>query len=195
MYKVTPDQFRRAGRFYPLQMKICLRECSGKTDFSKEDIRFAVWEDMEEWMELVHFSIDGYPCLEEASYKERLRQCIAREEALVLREKEMLIGVMGISREKGSIEFLAVHPQYRRHNIEAVFLEKLAEDLFCGREISTTTFREGDRADTGYRQVWRSLGFVERELLMEYGYPTQRLVLPPVKEETIWKDRKKYVSF
>ena len=146
-------------------------------------------------MELVHFSIDGYPCLEEASYRESLQECIASEEALVLRGKEMLIGVMGISREKSSLEFLAVHPQYRRHNIETVFLEKLTEDLFCGREISTTTFREGDRADTGYRRVWRRLGFVERELLMEYGYPTQRLVLPPVKEETIWKDRKKYVSF
>ena len=39
-----------------------------------------------------------------------------------------------------------------------------------GRTISMTTFREGDRADTGYRKLLKQLGFTERELLIEYSY-------------------------
>ena len=44
-------------------------------------------------------------------------------------------------------------------------------------DISVTTFREGDKADTGYRKAYKELGFAEAELLVEFGYPTQKLVL------------------
>lgn len=53
------------------------------------------------------------------------------------------------------------------------------DELIVGKEISLTTYRKGDRADTGYRKKYISLGFQERELLTEYGYPTQRFVLSP----------------
>ena len=37
-----------------------------------------------------------------------------------------------------------------------------------------TTYREGDKADTSHRDTLKQLGFAERELLIELGYPTQR---------------------
>lgn len=40
-----------------------------------------------------------------------------------------------------------------------------------------TTYREGDKADTGHRKLIQELGFAEAELLTEFGYPTQRFVL------------------
>ena len=46
-----------------------------------------------------------------------------------------------------------------------------------------TTFRAGDKADTGYREIWESLGFAEAELLIEFGYPTQRFILHREKSE------------
>ena len=55
-------------------------------------------------------------------------------------------------------------------------------DLFAGRPVSITTFREGDKADTGQRAEYKRLGFAESELLTEFGYPTQRLILPPERE-------------
>ena len=59
------------------------------------------------------------------------------------------------------------------------------DELLYGKEISLTTYRAGDKADTGYREEYYRLGFAERELLIEYGYPTQRFVfLPKNKEET-----------
>ena len=85
---------------------------------------------------------------------------------------------MGFSLDQGSIDFLAVHPQYRQLGITKLFIDKLADELLCGKEISLTTYRAGDKADTGYRDEYYRLGFAERELLTEYGYPTQRFVLP-----------------
>ena len=63
------------------------------------------------------------------------------------------------------------------------FCEKALYELACSSQISVTTFREGDKADTGYREIWGSLGFAEAELLVEFGYPTQRFVLQKEKAE------------
>lgn len=60
---------------------------------------------------------------------------------------------------------------------ERFFMQTGAGSNAC-LELSITTFREGDRADTGYRAELKRLGFEERELLVEFGYPTQRFVLP-----------------
>ena len=44
--------------------------------------------------------------------------------------------------------------------------------------MSLTTYRERDPADLGYRREWKRLGFLEGELLTEFGYPTQRMIWP-----------------
>ena len=59
-----------------------------------------------------------------------------------------------------------------------MFLQALLHTHLPGQDISMTTYREGDKADTGHRALLRQLGFAERELLIEFGYPTQRFVLP-----------------
>ena len=56
-------------------------------------------------------------------------------------------------------------------------------ELAPSAQISVTTFREGDKADTGHREVWESLGFAKAELLIEFGYPTQRFILQKEKSE------------
>ena len=96
---------------------------------------------------------------------------------------------MGFSTDTGSIDFLAVHPQYRYLGITKLFLDKLVDELLYGKEITLTTYRAGDKADTGWREEYRRLGFAERELLVEYGYPTQRFVLPPKNKEETRNDR------
>lgn len=191
MYKMTPAEFREAEEFYPLQLEIHLKEELLQMEFTKDDIKFATSSDIDDWMELVSLTIDGYPCLDETEYVKNLHQYIADKKALILRDDNMAIGVMGFSYETGSIDFLAVHPQYRKLGITKVFLDKLMDELLCGKEISLTTFRAGDKADTGYREEYYNLGFAERELLVEYGYPSQRFVLPPKHKEDTGNDTDK----
>ena len=188
MYKTTPANFRETEEFYPLQLEIYLKEEPVKMDFTKDDIHFAASADIDDWMELVSLTIDGYPCLNEAEYMENLHQYIEDNKALILRDEGMAIGIMGFSADTGSIDFFAVHPQYRNLGITKLFLDKLACELLYGKEISLTTYRAGDKADTGYREEYCRLGFAERELLVEYGYPTQRFVLLPKDKEDTHND-------
>jgi len=183
MYKQTPSEYRQNGAFYPLQLAFAL-----KMDFSVpsaviQRISRATPDDLPDWMNFISLVIDGFPCLEEASHLEQVKQYIGQRRALIMRDGAAIIGAAAFSRQSGSIDFLAVHPQYRRYGVTKTFLDFMTRNLFAGREISITTFREGDKADTGHRAEYKRLGFAESELLTEFGYPTQRLVLPPKEQK------------
>jgi GNAT superfamily N-acetyltransferase len=133
-------------------------------------------------MALVRLVIDGFPHLHEDEHIQVLKQRIRTKQALILKDNEVVIGAMLFSYKTGSIDFMGTHPLYRKKGIPKAFLDKVMGDLLKGKDISITTYREGDKADTGHRKAILDLGFAEAELLVEFGYPTQRFILP--KEKT-----------
>lgn len=179
MYKVPPAEYRARQAFYPLQLRFSVERSKSPGTFSSTDVRLADLSDIPGWMWLVRLVVDGYPALDENEYLQKLQTCIDEQRALILKDGTATIGVLAFSYETGSIDFLGVHPQYRNCGLQKLFLDQLLERYLPGREISTTTYREHDKADTGYRKEWKRLGFAERGLLTEFGYPTQRFVLPP----------------
>ena len=183
MYKVPPAQYRDKGNFYPLQLRFVLHKNIPSKVFTKEDVCIARAEDIPAWMDLMRLVIDGYPVMDEADYLNEITRAMEENRALILKACDILIGAMIFSKIANSIEFLGIHPQYRNQGIQKLLLEVLLEKHLPGKEISMTTYRAGDKADTGYRELLKSLGFAERELLIEYGYPTQRFVLKPLYKE------------
>ena len=185
MYKVPPAQYRDKGNFYPLQLQFVLHKNISSKVFTKEDVCNARVEDIPAWMDLMHLVIDGYPVMDETDYLNEITKAIEENRALILKEDDNLIGAMTFSRNSGSIDYLGIHPQYRNQGIQKLFLEVLLENDLPGQEISMTTYREGDKADTGHRDLLKNLGFAERELLIEFGYPTQRFVFSTLGKENL----------
>ena len=179
MYKIPPARYRENGSFYPLQLRFNLQRNITNRIFTKDDICYAEKADLSAWMQLMRLVIDGYPVMNEAEYQHAITTCIEEKRALVLKDGRILAGAMAFSYDSGSIDFLGIHPQYRRKGVHKLFLDVLLERYLPGKEISMTTYREGDKADTGYRDILKQSGFAERELLIEFGYPTQRFVHPP----------------
>lgn len=180
MYKTPPGRYRDLERFYPLQLKFKLEggnKMPGSAHAAEWSITFATEEDIPVWMELVRLVIDGFPHLDEEEYKTVLKRRIETRQALILKEGSMAIGIMLFSGDTGSIDFMGSHPLYRKRGIPGVMLHKVMSELLRGKEISITTYRAGDKADTGHRKEIIGLGFSEAELLVEYGYPTQRFIL------------------
>lgn len=183
MYKIPPAEYREKREFYPLQLKFILSKKVPEKTFAKSDVSLAEHGDIDGWMDLMRLVIDGYPVMNENDYLNEIMKCIDEQRALVLKDRDVLIGAIAFSYDAGSIEFLGIHPQYRRYGVHRLFLEALMETYLSGKEISMTTFREGDKADTGHRETLKQLGFAERELLTEFGYPTQRFVYVPEEKE------------
>lgn len=175
MYKRTPAEYRRDRFFYPLQLAFTPNEALS----SQWEIAYAAPSDIPGWMEFTALVIGGFPRLEERAHLERVRGYVQRRQAVMMRDGPVVVAAAACSRRAGSVDFLAVHPQYRRSGAAGALLAFVRREIFPGREISVTTFREGDKADTGQRAEYKRLGFAESELLTEFGYPTQRLILPP----------------
>ena len=180
MYKLSPNQYRENERFYPLQLKYEFEGSFQMLDKKADgqwDIAFAAEDDIPCWMGLVRLVIDGFPYLHEEEHIGVLRQRIKTKQALILKDGNVAIGIMVFSYKTGSIDFMGIHPLYRQRGIPGAFLHKVTGELLRGQEISITTYRDGDKADTGQRRQIMELGFAEAELLEEFGYPTQRFVL------------------
>jgi AraC-like DNA-binding protein/GNAT superfamily N-acetyltransferase len=193
MYKQSPNQFRKNEEFYPLQLKYVLKNNPTKFDYTqidlKRDIKFAIEDDIPLWIDLVRLVIDGFPYLVEDEYIEELKECIAEKRALIMKDENIAIGIMAFSYDTGSIDFFGIHPQYRQQGIAKAFLNKVMNEFLKDTEISITTFRQGDKVDTGYRETYKSLGFTESRLLVEFGYPTQKFILHRKLQEDINNER------
>ncbi|MDE6025696.1 MAG: GNAT family N-acetyltransferase [Lachnospiraceae bacterium] len=185
MYKKAPNQYREEEEFYPLQLRYVLNEnpenLKGEVCWQQR-ITYATDADIPEWMKLVQLVIDGFPHLDEKQYLEQLQEYIRNGRALILKDADTAVGAMAFNEMTGSIDFLGVHPQYRKMGIAKAFCEKALYELVHSEAITVTTFREGDKADTGYRETLKKLGFAEAELLVEFGYPTQRFILQKPKD-------------
>jgi AraC-like DNA-binding protein/GNAT superfamily N-acetyltransferase len=180
MYKQTPAAYRQNKVFYPLQLAPALKPDPSVLD-SACAISYAGLSDLPAWMEFAALVVDGFPCLDRAAHLAQVEGYIRRRQALLVRDGETIVGAAAGSPQAGSIDFLAVHPQYRRCGLAAALLTFMRQAFFGARAVSITTFRAGDKADPGQRAAYQRLGFVESELLVEFGYPTQRLILPPVQ--------------
>lgn len=177
MYKRTPGQFRRDGVFYPLLLRYTLGEPRAFSSVS-----LATEADIPAWLSLCRLAVDGFPCFFEEDFLPCLRTAISRAQAWQLMDGPTAAGSMILNEATGSIDFWAVHPQYKRLGVREALLRS-ALSRCPGAALSTTTFRAGDPADTGWRAALCRLGFAEAEPLIELGYPTQRLVL-----RTVWAE-------
>ncbi|WP_028042239.1 GNAT family N-acetyltransferase [Candidatus Stoquefichus massiliensis] len=179
MYKQSPLEYRIKEEFYPLQLPFHLQCNMPKLSLDKhitEKITHATIDDISLWMELVYLIVDGYPHFHEDEYCQTLEREIREKRAFILKNEKVAIAVMSIHWDKKSINFFGVHPLYRKLGIAKIFLDKMINDKFLENEIYITTYRKDDKADIGYRKIYQDLGFTEAELLIEFGYPTQRLV-------------------
>lgn len=180
MYKQTPMEYRKNQIFYPLQLEFSLKTAPSAPNAVLQRISYASLDDLPDWMDFIALVIDGFPCLDEQSHLEQVKEYIRQKQAIIMRDGAAIIGAAAFSA--GSIDFLAVRPQYRRYGVMKALLDFMLRELFQGCEVSIVTFREGDKADTGQRAEYKGLGFAESELLTQFGYPVQRLVLPPKQE-------------
>lgn len=180
LYKKSPHQYREEKDYYPLQLRFQFNHELIQSDNNKElenlrIIKAATKNDVQSWMAFVILVIDGFPHLQEAKHRELLQTYIADRRAFIMIENGLIIGNMLLSHIKGRIDFLGVHPLYNKPEIINYFIKMT--DLTNHKKVHITSFRKRDKADLGYRKALIQLGFKEAELLTEFGYPTQQMVL------------------
>ena len=140
-------------------------------------MRPAQREDIPAWTELAFSTVEGFPHLEAEGFGRALAAAVAEGRAFLLPTGEgELAGAVILGRAPGWIDYLTVSPHCRRRGAARAML-RFAAARWPGSPLYLTTFRAGDRADPGYRVAFLRLGLVEGPLRVEFGYPTQQMIL------------------
>ena len=147
-------------------------------------VQFGKNTDINEWMKLVEEISWNFPGLETKEkieeHRETVLRFISKEQALCVKENgKEVVGVLLFSRGHNMICCLGVSPKYRRHGIASMLLSMALEQLDRTKDITVSTFREEDSKGTAPRALYRKFGFVEDELIEEFGYPNQVFLLHP----------------
>ncbi len=141
-------------------------------------------EDIESWMRLVERIRGDFPGLETSEglceHKATVLRFMSKRQAICVKSDGEIIGVMLFSKGHNMICCLGVSPGYRRRGAASLLMDEALASLDRTREITVSTFREGDEKAPAPRAFYKKYGFVEGALTMEMDYPNQEFVLYPI---------------
>ncbi len=146
----------------------------------------AVWGDsslIDSWMQLVRKVSWIFPGLETEErldeHKKTVLKFMDKKQALCVRSRETVVGVLLFSRSRNMICCLAVDPAHQKQGLASVLLRKALDELDRSKDITVSTFRENDDKGIAPRALYKKFGFQEGEMTEEFGYPNQVFVLHP----------------
>lgn len=142
---------------------------------------YGVPEDIDGWMKLVSEVSRNFPGLETAEdvfeHRRTVLKFMEKRQAVCVKDNGEIIGVLLFSRKRNMICCLAVSPAHRRKGAAAALMKEALEQLDRSQDITVSTFREDDPKGAAPRALYKRFGFVEGELIEEFGYPNQRFIL------------------
>ena len=146
------------------------------------EVLYGTASDIDAWMKVVERVAPQFPGLETKESREEHKATVLRfmekQQAICVKKNGEIVGVMLFSHGHNMICCLAVLPEYRRCGIASALLETALAELDKSREITVSTFREGDEKGLAPRALYKKFGFEEGELTIEFDYPNQKFILP-----------------
>ena len=147
-------------------------------------IRYGEIADIDNWMNLVEKISWNFPGLETsemiAEHRNTVLRFMGKSQALCAKDdNDKIIGVLLFSRGHNMICCLGISPAHRRKGVASCMLSKAIEQLDRTKTISVSTFREDDKKEIAPRALYKKFGFVEENLVEEFGYPNQVFILYP----------------
>lgn len=160
------------------------------------EIKLGTPRELEGWMALVTAVKDAFPGLEtrEAleAHRETVQAFMDRGGAVCALAEGRVVGVLLFSSDENVLCFLAVDPDFRRQHIAADMLSFALPLMDLKRDVTVTTYREGDPAGAPARAFYQSIGFAEGKLTEEFGSPVQEFVLHRDENAEEQKERGHY---
>ena len=148
-------------------------------------IKLANAQDINAWMVLVEQVREAFSGLETseamAEHRATVLNFIENFSAVCAADGERILGALLFSKENSMLCFLAVDPACRRQHIAQKLVRFMMTQMEEGKDITVTTYREGDPNGAAARAFYKHLGFSEGRLGEEFGRPVQEFILkcPP----------------
>ncbi|MCD7716627.1 MAG: GNAT family N-acetyltransferase [Lachnospiraceae bacterium] len=130
-----------------------------ENEMDEMEVIYGSGKDIDMWMKLVVDVRKNFPGLEtEAGLQDHKRTVLRfmdKKQAICIKEENIIIGVMLFSRVHNMICCLAVSPQHRRKGVASRLLDTALHELDRERNITVSTFREGDMKGLAPRALYK----------------------------------------
>ncbi|WP_312941852.1 GNAT family N-acetyltransferase [Oscillibacter sp.] len=170
----TPEQLTFLQAWERKQIEI---KSAGRTP----DIAQATSEDIDHWMQLVRRLRKRFPGLETEAALSEHRETVLRfmEEngAICAKDGDRIVGALLFSWAENRLCYLAVDDRYQRQHIAQELVGYILPLADPERDITLTTFREGEPRGVAARSFYRHMGFEAGALTEEFEGPAQVFVL------------------
>lgn len=140
------------------------------------NIKFAQKNDINGWIELLILVRDSFPGLDLEEYEIQLRKSISDQEAIVAKIDDKIVGTLAFSKSNNELSFLATHPDYRRKGIAQKLIEKFVSLFTSSTKLHVITYRENDSQGIAARELYKSMGFIEGDMLTVFDYLCQEMI-------------------
>ena len=137
---------------------------------------FGEKNDFKAWVELVKLVSGNFPGLDLECYKNILIEKMEKNETIVVKENEKVVGALVFSYTEQEISFLAVHPEYRNKGIGLELVKKVISLFSIGTKLIVITYRAGDEKGRNARKLYKKAGFSEGNLITVFDYPCQEFI-------------------
>jgi len=137
---------------------------------------FGEKNDFKSWVELVKLVSGNFPGLDLECYKNILIEKMEKNETIVVKENEKVVGALVFSYTEQEISFLAVHPECRNKGIGLKLIKKVISLFPIGTKLVVITYRAGDEKGRNARKLYKKAGFSEGNLITVFDYPCQEFI-------------------
>ena len=137
---------------------------------------FGEKNDFKAWVELVKLVSGNFPGLDLECYKNILIEKMEKNETIVVKENEKVVGDLFFSYIEQEISFLAVHPEYSNKGIGLELVKKVISLFPIGTKLIVITYRAGDEKGGNARKLYKKAGFSEGNLITVFDYPCQEFI-------------------
>ena len=114
---------------------------------------------IDSWMQLVRKVSWNFPGLETEESLNKHRQTVlkfmSKQQAICIRNRKTVVGVLLFSRSRNMICCLAVDPEHRRRGLASFLLRKALDELDRSKKITVSTFRENDDKGIAPRALYK----------------------------------------
>lgn len=157
------------SRWFLPQMEEIQRIVRSRLGWDEEIIiKNAERKNLNGWMNFVEIVRWNFPGLETEEllekYRETVEKNIDRGTAVCALAGRMVVGVLLFSVKHNRLNFLAVHPEFRRRGIGAGLVRLAFERLDLTKDIVVDTFCEEDEKGAAPRAFYQKLGFSAGEI-------------------------------
>ena len=174
------DPVRAAKEPYDVPLEYDLRPLT---------IRFGEEADLPAWMALVRRVAGNFPGLETEDalqdHAATVAKFVRRGSAICALRGAEVVGVLLFSPRRNQLCCMAVAPESRRQGVAQGMFRLMLTIADPTRDLTVTTFREGDPKAAAPRAFYEKNGFLPADMVVESGYPCQVFVRPAFRVERL----------